>query len=253
MGTKITLTRESISGHIDSYIKVIEPSNQHAYLERFASFDFCFNYFRSFYEAEQIIEIASRDNIEKSVLQLCQYLASWGMYRGSTALLRHSSYCLVPLIRCIANTHKAAWEIDIDNYHEKIEILESLYLAIGNSIDFSITKDEDNTLQRPTHILITKIMLGVFGNTPALDNYFMRGIGQSQFVNDGFDKSLKKVVEIWRELYQFYIDNKKEFDNYRIETLDFNKITNTGIFYTKAKLIDMLFFIEGRNKNNQVK
>ena len=50
---------------------------------RYASFDYCFNYFQSFrtYPAE----LTSPGNLELSCLQLGFYLASWGMLRGRQA------------------------------------------------------------------------------------------------------------------------------------------------------------------------
>ena len=51
---------------------------------RDASFDFCFNYFQSFRDRRDIAAIAAPERLEVSCLQLGFYLASWGMYRGST-------------------------------------------------------------------------------------------------------------------------------------------------------------------------
>lgn len=247
MNIKIALSPEAINNNIEEYVTLIKPVYQHAYLERFASFDYCFNYFQSFYRSDKIKDIASVNNIEKSTLQLGQYLASWGMFRGSTALLRHSSHSLLPVIECIANTHPTEWEIDINNYNESIGRLTSLYVKIGNAIEFPIIK-EGGVQQRPSPILITKIMLGIFGNTPAFDTYFMKGINQSVFINDGFEKSLNKVIKIWNALYDLYTENKEVFENDKIETLDFHRQTNTDIYYTNAKIADMAFFIEGKRK-----
>jgi len=57
---------------------------------RFASFDYCYNYFHNFYINKNIKDIAKKENIETSNLQLGFYLASWGMYRGSTHVLQKS-------------------------------------------------------------------------------------------------------------------------------------------------------------------
>lgn len=51
--------------------------------DREASYHFCYNYFRDFYESKHLKDIFSSNNIEVSCLQLGFYLASWGMYRGS--------------------------------------------------------------------------------------------------------------------------------------------------------------------------
>jgi hypothetical protein len=44
--------------------------------ERYASFDYCFNYFQYFKEEDLIEELAEPENIQTSCLQLCFYLAS---------------------------------------------------------------------------------------------------------------------------------------------------------------------------------
>lgn len=46
---------------------------------RYASFDFYFNYFQSFYEAGKIEALVQKDNMEMSCLQLGFCLSSWGM------------------------------------------------------------------------------------------------------------------------------------------------------------------------------
>ncbi len=80
----------------------------------------------------------------------------------------------------------------------------------------------------------SKIMLGVFGNVPAFDNYFKRGFGASTF-------GPKALEEVGR----FYAENSETIEKYRIPTLDFSTGTPTERRYTRAKVIDMIFFIEG--------
>ncbi|MBI4500776.1 MAG: hypothetical protein HY700_06400 [Gemmatimonadetes bacterium] len=51
---------------------------------RYRSWEHCYNYFR---RARPARLAADRD---QATLQLAFYLASWGMYRGSSFLLRHA-------------------------------------------------------------------------------------------------------------------------------------------------------------------
>jgi hypothetical protein len=90
----------------------------------------------------------------------------------------------------------------------------------------------------PTDTLITKIILGVFGNVPALDDNFCKGLK----IRKSLDRhSLAFVAE-------FYQTHKAIIDQYEIFTLDFHSGKETNTKYTKAKLIDMIGFIEGINK-----
>ena len=93
---------------------------------------------------------------------------------------------------------------------------------------------EDN----PTDTLVTKIMLGVFGNVPAFDGNFCKGFQLNKALN-------KHSLTI---ILGFYQANKQIIDDYDIYTLDFSAGKETKRKYTKAKLIDMIGFIEGVNK-----
>ena len=83
-------------------------------------------------------------------------------------------------------------------------------------------------------ILVTKVMLGVFGSVPAFDTNFRRGFGAATFGA----KALRKIGA-------FYQENAELLDEYRVPTLDFVTGEPTGRLYTRAKVIDMAFFIEG--------
>ena len=83
-------------------------------------------------------------------------------------------------------------------------------------------------------ILVTKIMLGVFGNVPAFDTNFKRGFQVSTFG----PKALNKIAT-------FNDENSQVIEKHRINTLDFVSGEHTARNYTRAKVIDMAFFIEG--------
>jgi len=74
---------------------------------RYASFDYCFNYFQSFHDDDRIPALTDAGQIETSCLQLGFYLASWGMFRGKAALLQHSAKSLGPAVRVLAAAPEA--------------------------------------------------------------------------------------------------------------------------------------------------
>ncbi len=242
------LIEKDIEKYIDIYLDKISNENEFAHWERYASYDYCYNYFQSFYKNGIIKEIASDKNIEHSVLQLGFYLASWGMYRGSTALLRHSSHCLIPIVQFISECDPIFWELDVNNYETNFENLKKLYTNIGRALKFPIIKSGKHIPQQATPILITKIMLGVWGCTPALDDFFMTGIGKSQFSEDNYIISLKKVLIIWQTINDFYKQHQELIDSYNICTLSFSPNILSSNLYTKAKIIDMIFFTKGMLK-----
>ncbi len=83
-------------------------------------------------------------------------------------------------------------------------------------------------------ILLTKIMLGTFGCVPAFDTYFKKGFGVSTFGR----KALRKIGE-------FYTANAEVIERNRVQTLDFVSGVDTERRYTRAKVIDMIFFVAG--------
>lgn len=98
-----------------------------------------------------------------SCLQLGFYLASWGMMRGSSFLLEKSVKNYKTLIIAISKMNPKLWEIDVDKYDD-----ENINLLLNCKQQIVEVLGEMN---KPSDTLITKIMLGVFANTPAFDQY----------------------------------------------------------------------------------
>ena len=197
---------------------------------RYASFDYCYNYFRTTSSKELL------KDIEKSCLVLGFYLASWGMLRPSSFLLQKNVTHFQKTIKYIASLNKNIWSIDINNYSEKnmLTIIE-IYQAIKSNIIEG--RESDLTL-------ITKIMLGVFGFIPAFDQYFCDSFRKIFKHECGFRRVNTKSLEL---IKRFYIANKKEIDKLSSKTFttDFLTGKKTKIHYPKAKIIDMYGFTKG--------
>jgi hypothetical protein len=194
---------------------------------RYASFDYCFNYFQSFRESRSIPALASPANLQLSCLHLGFYLASWGMFRGSTSLLQRSARHLIPVIEMIANTDAPFWEIDLDSYTESNieQVCEQ-----GRKVWRSLPGMSD--------ALLTKIMLGVFGCVPAFDTNFRGACRATGIVGTFGAKALKQIGAL-------YNTQATVLDEYRVPTLDFITGKPTKRRYSRAKVMDMAFFIEG--------
>jgi hypothetical protein len=197
---------------------------------RYSSFDYCYNYFYEFYKQDKIQELSNEKNLQMSCMHLGFYLASWGMFRPSSFLINKSGKHFEELIIEISKMDSDRWEIDVINYDKSnvkdlIDCKEEIIDALGRS----------NAKTWDT--LVSKIMLGVFGNVPAFDTFFKKSrIGVKSFN----EQSLHKIQE-------FYRSNKSDFDSCNISTLDFSGV-KTDNKYTIAKLIDMYGFIDGQKK-----
>lgn len=197
--------------------------------DRYTSFDYCYNYFRTTNDVSQ--------DLEKSCLVLGFYLASWGMFRGSSFLLQKSIKHFEPTIKYIATLDKSVWEIDTDNYCENnIHTIIKTY----NAIKFCLINKDNSDLT-----LITKILLGVFGFIPAFDNYFCNSF---RTISDGQCGFRKVNVKSLSFIKTFYESNKSTIDRLSSETFTTDFITGqkTTINYPKAKIIDMYGFTSGQ-------
>lgn len=213
----------NLEENINAYLNGAAESEGRTPDARYASFDYCFNYFQSFREAGTVEAIAEPEKIQLSCLHLGFYLASWGMLRGSAELLQRSARHLIPVIEVIANAHSTWWEIDAHCYTEPHirQLQDAAHIFRQAQPGMS-------------DILVTKIMLGVFGNVPAFDINFKKGFQVSTFG----PKALRKIGS-------FYQENAAVIDKYRVHTLDFVSGKATTRSYTRAKVVDMAFFIEG--------
>jgi hypothetical protein len=191
---------------------------------RYASFDYCFNYFQSHREDGRLNELSEGQALQLSCLHLGFYLASWGRLRGSSELLQRSLRAYVPVVESLISAPADLWNLDVDGYSEPAS---NLLLSFAGDLRATLHDGASD-------ILVTKIMLGTMGCVPAFDTNFKAGFGVSTFGR----KALQKVG-------QFYRDNADVIEGHRERTFDFDTGALTERRYTRAKVIDMIFFIEG--------
>lgn len=206
-----------ICAYLRQYAKSEERVNN-----RYSSYDYCYAYFN-----KNRADLTA--NKELSCLHLGMYLASWGMYRGSSGLLQKSYKIYEELIEHFCK-HKDCWELDIEDY----ENTDNLDTIIGgkNTIK-DILKDLGISA---TDTLLSKIMMGVYGCVPAYDQFFIdslrrRGISPMSFSKDGLAALYKYVKDL------SYFDIEIEVEN------------GNDLSYTKAKIIDQVFWFESYMKN----
>lgn len=141
-----------INGDCTNFEAAYQDSN-------FQAWDNCFNMFKAMREKRRI----SAEDMDCLCLHLTAYLASWGMYRGSSFLTNHDYTIHRKAIHCIMQKkYDDLLEIKIENHADKTDKIISLYNDIKNSYKGKGT---------PTDTLITKIMLSVLACVPAHDTY----------------------------------------------------------------------------------
>lgn len=219
----LKMTEKKIEQYIIRFRKDIAPNL------RYASYDFCYLYF------QQNKGQLSHD-MEDSCMHLWSYLASWGMLRGSSKLQQRSPAALKPLIEYLDKADSKLWDMDVDAYDEtNMECLLEVYNDIENIMTDILSDGKEEKHRLIT--LITKIMLGVFGNVPAFDRYFTETFHE---IYGGFSSFQRYELEKIRD---FYFDNKLLLDKLvkDMYVIDFNGHP-TSLKYKIAKLIDMFGF-----------
>lgn len=181
--------------------------------------------------------INARDNrnpdIEHLALQLAFYLASWGMYRGSSFLLQKDYKIHIPVVKEILKKEydslagidcKDYQDIDNQNKLEKInDYLNKYYSEVRNTVNEGVSKGISDTL-------ITKILMGVLGCVPAYDRYFTAGIKANKIASGNYNT--KSILS----LSGFYIQNEKALEKVRA------KMKIGKMKYPQMKVLDMGFF-----------
>lgn len=170
--------------------------------KRISSWDLCYNYFNK------------TKNIDKNLagLHLGFYLASYGMLRGSSEFLNAGIKIFENLAELLMNNKDAGFT---EQYNSIKEFLQK------NKIS-------------PTQTLITKIMLGVYANTPAIDTYFNNTAKKyCKGIYEGDDSN--KVLETIEKIFETKIDNDKSIEKFIEEDLPKSNLS-------KFKILDGIFF-----------
>jgi hypothetical protein len=142
-----------------------------------------------------------------------------------------------PLIKYFASADCDVWSIDVGDYDDKniIKLIECY-----NKIKEILLNGENHQMIT----LVTKIMLGVFGNVPAFDTYFKNSSGFGTFN----EKTLKGINDFYKSNnYSELISHEAN----RIKTYDYSSGKPSNRSYTKAKIIDTVYFMEGFNNSQQ--
>ena len=174
-------------------------------------------------------------------LHLAFYLASWGMYRGSSFLLQKDYKVLSPVVEEILKSeYDCLFGVDCADLREPgvQEQLTNARNYIANH--FGPIRDEVAGREVPTPVspvLITKILMGTLGCVPAYDRFFVDGIKKYKVTTQEY--SLESV----RKLAKFY-----EAHNDRLEQARRGMRTD-DLIYPQMKLLDMGFWQVGFEKS----
>lgn len=168
-------------------------------------------------------------------LQLAFYLASWGMYRGSSFLLQKDYKVHIPVVKeLLKSDYDCLSGIDCEEFkrnkdaqnalNELNKFLNKHYESVRNTVKGTAVSN------KVSDTLITKVLMGTLGCVPAYDRYFIEGIKIMKVSTRNYNlASLIKLVEFYEENHFRLEEIRKNFKVY-------------GLPYPQMKLLDMAFW-----------
>lgn len=224
----MTLTIEKVIilfEEVSQFYKKIASDPNH----RYRSWEHCYKFFQS----------SEKENLDLAALNLGFYLASWGMYRGSSFLLQKDYKVHVGAVRIIQEKEFTPLHgISLENFTEKnvnllfdglIPKLRNYYGNIKSSVPH-LSNERD-----ATDTLITKILMGTLGCIPAYDRFFIEGIRSTKDLKySALNKTNFKALLAWCNKNPVPDNIKKEI--------------SIEVAYPIMKIIDMHFWRIGEIK-----
>lgn len=197
---------------------------------RYKSWEYCYKVFYDLHQSED----SSEEAIDYLCLHLSFYLASWGMYRGSSFLLQTDYKVHKKVVeKILSHRYDKLWNINVKEYSkDNINLLMDLVKEIKeiyNDIRLSIEKYK-GVKNEISNTLVTKVLMGTTGCVPAYDRYFVEGVKKFGKLSGTFNKkSIKSVADFYNEHYEELEEARRKM-----------KINN--IEYPQMKVIDMCFW-----------
>ena len=188
---------------------------------RFRSWEHCYQIFHD-------ARMSGAVNFDYLSLHLAFYLASWGMLRGSSGLLKQDYRVHIPVVRAILE----------EQYNELsgISCLDLKQESTLAKLEWLRRRMQDHyhghgvTL---TDTLFTKILLGTFGCVPAYDDYLRKAVKQCEIIN-------RQVVlyncQTITTLADYYIAHEAAFEAARSA---FRLHGPEAMSYPQMKVLDM--------------
>lgn len=199
---------------------------------RYLSWQHC----QLFFDAERK---ARRPNLDLCSLHLGFYLASWGMYRGSSFLLQKDYLVHKPVVECLLEEQwQPLFDTDRRILKGDTELPEQIWALAGNirrhyHEAYAATKGREKKDEKDVSAtLITKIMMGVMGCTPAYDEFVRACLRENNLTQRFGMKSLREVMSFISGHREVFLKAQDE-------------MRYAGRKYPLMRLADMYFWQSG--------
>jgi len=220
-------TQCDVAAKVNEFYLRLADDKHHRYM----SWEHCYDYFGQ-----------DVNDLDKACLHMAFYLASWGMYRGSSFLLWKDYLIHKEVVeRLLEKKHlrkiNADYsDSDISEIIELCDWVRGWYK--GNVGEINGKEKEINV----SDTLTTKIILGALGCVPAYDRYFIDGL------REGGISPFRPSQDGIKVLVNFYRDHRDHFDRLQAKIK-----TAGGLPYPAMKLVDMYFWQIGFEQDRKEK
>lgn len=241
--TKITLGKEIAIQAINAFFSpiMVKDKKQIDKIEhRYRSWEICWEKFKGI-SPKQL-----KKKQDELALNLGFYLASWGMYRGSSFLLQRNYIThLKPVEHLVNDLHSIQKDTSAEDICDVLfgkdnqsglrkKLLEDYGVDYQES-----TEDEDDEIHgKMSDTLFSKIVLGVNGCIPAFDRYYKCGVSHFGGTQKLGRKSIIEIYNYWNSKDE---KGENKFDGAFSDIVTYPRKNP----YPPMKLMDMCFFTIG--------
>lgn len=216
---------------------------------RYLSWEYCYKEFEGAFS--KIGSLKDEDYLNLS-LHLAFYLASWGMYRGSSFLLQFDYKIHIEVVKLILQEEYKPllgyyWGKDAEKDRQNLDLLfgdKRLVESIkGKYVPFRGKVEKNGeTEQDISDILVTKILLGTLGCVPAYDRMLKRALKSGKESGISFIQTFGK--KSFENLVKFYSSQESILDPKR-KRMTFKDSSKE---YPQMKFLDMSLWQLGLEK-----
>ena len=138
------------------------------------SWDSIWDYFQPFVATREArASLLREDRLEVTALHIGFYLASWGMFRGRGALLRQNLDFFKNLaVYLLRQPPEGFWSLQFDCFREDRQAVQ-LFNEVRKALGDFVSRE---TGQGDSNLIVGKLLLGVWGQCPAVDENVRTGI-----------------------------------------------------------------------------
>ena len=209
------VSNELINKAVEDYKKCFDKDNS-----RELSWEHCYLSFKNAFSQEKTEEL-----IDYLSLQLAFYLASWGMYRGSSFILEYDYRIHTPAVEILLeDTWKGLRDIKCSEFPQYVGLFDELERKLNEYYLDKRNMVSDSSVKEVSKVLTSKIMLGTLGCTPAYDSYVIKAIKKYEMAKSTFcASSVSKLAQRFGEIIKqkdIYLKDDNEIQYPQMKILD---------------------------------